>query len=192
MHLVDGLPLAIFTMILGAVLGAVLPPFGDALTNLVFRKRSRGLHSALLLFFAASGIWVIAEILVELFVRTATDKVDVATATVVASIFGLAAVTFAMGFRHLPKRDKTTDYRLSRALLLLILGNIFWIIGETLETFTWALWPSEGLYAQGVHVFWSVIAVSVFAAGALAAWRSTAPKAAHNDQASTPSRSDIK
>lgn len=192
MNLADELPLAILTMVLGAVLGAVLPPFGDALTNLIFKRkgRSRGLHSAFLLFFAACGIWIIGELFAELFLRTATDSTELSTAIVIASVFAIAAFTFAIGFRHLPRDEgnEATDHRLPRALFFLILGNIIWILGEILEKFTWALWPNGGFLATALSVLFLTIALVVFTKGALDAWHSasSAFKATHEVQASTP------
>jgi hypothetical protein len=53
MVLTDDVSLTIVTMVVGAVLGAVITPLGDAFVSLILerKKRSRHLHSALLLFF---------------------------------------------------------------------------------------------------------------------------------------------
>jgi hypothetical protein len=105
-------------------LGAVLVPAGDALVNLAFGKRRHGIYGALLLFFAACGVWIIAEIFVELFVR-AQAEVGWAVASMVALIFGLAALAFAVGFQQVPRGNQNVlDRSLARAMFFLITGNI--------------------------------------------------------------------
>jgi hypothetical protein len=173
MHPDHELSLAIFTMVLGAVLGAVLPPFGDAFTGLAFRRRSRGLHSALTLLFAASGIWAIAEISSLLFTPSLTGTQDVPTATLIASIFALAALTFAVGVTHLPKKDEAVDPGLSQALRYLFVGNIIWVIGNMVATFAIALAPSRLLLVESLNYGFTAIALCIFALGARNAWRST-------------------
>lgn len=177
MELVDEVPLAIFTMVVGAILGAVIAPIGEALMEVLLeRKRKRRIfHVAFLLFFAANGVWIIGEIFVEMFVRTG-GRVGWPTAIAIAFIFGLAAITFAIGFRFLPKFDgDPTTQGIAGALKFLIIGNIFWITGEIIETFAWELWPEQSIhYNYGpttLHLLFLLVALVVFVVGAVAAWR---------------------
>lgn len=121
-------PLAIFTTIIGAILGAVLTPLGDTLfRKFIFKtkKKNRDFHSAFLLFFIANAIWVMGEIFVEIFIRS-LDKVDWWTAAGIAFIFSLAAFTFVVGFQYLPRGTTrgSTSGALAPAVRLLIMDIV--------------------------------------------------------------------
>ena len=183
----DDVTFAVFTMVIGAVLGAVLPPFADALTDLFFKRRDRSsdIYNALILFFTASGLWVIAELLLSLnLIKVgATGASRVLIVLTLGSLFILAAVAFSIGFRRLSKDrcEKTSDHRISRALKFLIFGNMCWISGEIITTLTGIVWPDGYNLARMLHALLLIIAIVGFVAGAISSWRtpSSAPEVAN-------------
>jgi hypothetical protein len=170
-------PLSLLTMAVGAVLGAVLTPFGDAATGLILERkgRLRGLDTAFILFFAANGVWIIAEIFVELFVRLDSEQASWQTGGAVALLFSLAAITFAIGFRHVPPREKfkANSGVIILALKYLFVGNIIWIAGEVVETFAWEFLPSEPTFLIRSGILFLVAAIGFFLAGMRAVWRAS-------------------
>lgn len=185
MTLADEVPLSLLTMVIGAVLGSIIIPFGQVVTDrfLERKRRPSGLTTAFLLFFAANGVWIIAEIFVELFVRLDENRVAWPTATPVVILLGLAALIFAVGFKDvstLSGESRANSSRMVQALKFLILGNIFWILGEAFETFAWELWPDQTrlfIYpATWLRLPFLLAAVSVFVAGIRAVWRAPSPE----------------
>lgn len=171
------LSLSLFTMIVGAIFGAVLAPIGDAITGLLFDRKSKGrsLYGAFLLFFAANGVWIVGELLAEIFVRP-RGAIEAPEAIAVALVFGIAATLFAIGFVQLPRDDKgTVVLGLPQALKWLIIGNILWVLGEVIETIVWELWPdspnSLGYPALWLRVVFCTAAMAVFVKGVLTCWQ---------------------
>jgi len=169
----DDVTFAVFTMVIGAVLGAVLPPFADALTDLFFKRRDRSsdIYNALILFFTASGLWVIAELLLSLnLIGIGTNDASRSfIALTLGLLFILSAFAFSIGFRKLSKDRcvNASDRRISRALLFLILGNLCWILGELITLVTDIVWSDGYNLARVLYVLFLIIALVVFVAGSI-------------------------
>jgi hypothetical protein len=161
--------LSLFTMVVGAILGTVLVPVGDAVAHRLMGRRTRSIYGALLLFFAANGVWIIGEIFAEVFIRF-TREPDVGPATAIAVIFGMAAGIFGIGFRYVPEQSGApVPDAVARAVYWLIIGNILWLSGEVAETFAWAFRPADNALERVVawlRLGLSVIAMIPFGIGA--------------------------
>jgi hypothetical protein len=173
MVLTDDVSLTIVTMVVGAVLGAVITPLGDAFVSLILerKKRSRHLHSALLLFFVANGIWICGE-LMQIWGMYRASEIRWPTVSVMGGIHGLAALTFAIGLRHLPNDEDASKHKLAHALFLLIVGNMLWLGSAMLEILLWALWPAWGYSATAISTLVLIIPLALFVKGARDAWYS--------------------
>jgi hypothetical protein len=170
-------PLSVLTMAAGAVLGAVLTPFGEVAARMILepKRRARGLDSAFLLFFAANGVWIIAEIFVEIFVRLDSKRASGWTAVSIAFLFLSGAIIFAVGFRLVPPGEPFRDNRgiIALALKYLIAGNIVWIFAEVIETYAWEFLSAQIRVLIIVATLLLLTAVGIFLAGMRAIWRSS-------------------
>jgi hypothetical protein len=177
----DEVPLSLLTMVVGAVLGAVLVPLGRVATERIQSgKGLKSLDSAFILFFVANGIWIIAEIFVELFIRL-SNNVTWWTALAVASIFSLAAFTFAIGYGYVPrgKEFEASKNTVAQSLKLLIVGNMLWIAGEIIETFGWQIAPNQPRIlihpVTWLRLICLTAAIWIFARGLRAVWHPPQP-----------------
>lgn len=135
----DDVLFGVFTMILGAIIGSVLSPVGEVLGSWIAMKLKgtpwpKNFSTPILFLLAGNALWVVGEILLEIFIRP-NSKIEWSTVAIISIIFALCAIIFFVGYRYVPNDKKETpDSRLVIPLRLFMLASVFWLIAELSET----------------------------------------------------------
>ncbi len=178
----DELGLALVFMIVGAFLGSIISPASEMFfANFFSRSGDRySIANGLTLLSAANASWVVSFLLFE------TTKHSASATAAVLVLYLIAAVLLVASYSQFRKSGGgAIQNRLIRVVVLLVFGNLAWLLGESAEVALRVVGFDSFPHLTVKYVFF-VIAASCFLAGGLTSFRQNK----HDAQQGRPTDAD--